>query len=68
MVKVRINNIKFGEKEIEVESGFVSEIIKKLGTNDDSVIFVDEEGKIYTSDRKVPEGMKLNMVEVFSGG
>ncbi|MBE5729582.1 hypothetical protein IHI26_00245 [Candidatus Parvarchaeota archaeon] len=68
MVKVRISNIKFGEREVEILSGKVSDIIKALGTNDDSVIFVDKEGNIYTSDKIVSDGMNLNMIEVFSGG
>ncbi len=68
MVKVRISNIKFGEREVEILSGKASDIIKALGTNDDSVIFVDKEGNIYTSDKIVSDGMNLNMIEVFSGG
>lgn len=68
MVKVRISNIKFGEREVDILSGKVSDIIKALGTNDDSVIFVDKEGNIYTSDKIVSDGMNLNMIEVFSGG
>ena len=68
MVKVRISNIKFGEREVEILSSKVSDIIKALGTNDDSVIFVDKEGNIYTSDKIVSDGMNLNMIEVFSGG
>ncbi|MCW1301558.1 MAG: hypothetical protein OH316_00250 [Candidatus Parvarchaeota archaeon] len=68
MVKVKVRNINFGEKEVDIKSGAVSEIMDALGKNDDSVIFVDEEGKIYTSDVVVEDGKALNMIEVFSGG
>jgi sulfur carrier protein ThiS len=68
MVKITVKNINFGEKEIELESSKVSELINKLGTNDDASIFVGDDGEIYTKDIKLRDGSIVNMIEVFSGG
>ncbi len=68
MIKVTVKNINFGEKQVEIKTGKVEELIKKLKTTDDAVLIVDENGDIYTKDRKLKDGSRVNMVEVFSGG
>jgi sulfur carrier protein ThiS len=68
MVKVTVRNINFGEKEIELKKGTAEELIKKLETNDDAIIIVDEDGEILTKDRTIKDGSRVNVVEVFSGG
>ena len=47
-MEIKLNNINFGEKLVEIESGSVVELLKKLSLNDDSVILVGKEGKVYT--------------------
>ena len=68
MVRVRVKNINFGEKLLELKNGTVEELINVLGSNDDSVLLVDKTGEIYTRDRKIKEGAEINIIEVFSGG
>ena len=68
MVTITVHNINLGEKRIEIKTGKVEELIKKLKTTDDAVLIVDENGDIYTKDRKLKDGSKVNMIEVFSGG
>ncbi len=68
MVSVRVKNINFGEKLLELENGTVEELINVLGSNDDSILLVDKTGEIYTRDRKIKEGAEINVIEVFSGG
>ncbi|MCL4399453.1 hypothetical protein M1293_03045 [Candidatus Parvarchaeota archaeon] len=67
-MEIKIKNINFGEKTIKIKSGTVKDLIKALGTNDDSVIFVDQSGKICTIDENLEGHDCLTMVEVFSGG
>ncbi len=68
MVKVLVKNINFGEKSVSLDRGNVEELIRKLNTNDDSVILINKKGEIYTKDKKLSEGEELSLVEVFSGG
>ena len=68
MVIVRVKNINFGEKRLELKNGTVEELINTLGSNDDSLLLVDKTGEIYTKDKKIKEGAEINVVEVFSGG
>ncbi len=68
MVKIIVKNINFGEKQVEIKTGKVEELIKKLRTTDDAVLIVDENGDIYTKDKKLKDGSTINMIEVFSGG
>lgn len=68
MIKITVNNINFGEKEFTLKTGTIRELIDKLETNNDSVIFTDDSGHIYTKDRKIKDGAKINVIEVFSGG
>ena len=51
-----------------VESDSIKELLEKLALNDDSVILVGKEGKIYTRDQKIKEGDEIKVIEVFSGG
>ncbi len=67
-MEIKLNNINFGEKLVEIESGSVVELLKKLSLNDDSVILVGKEGKVYTKDQTIKEGDEITVVEVFSGG
>ncbi len=68
MVKIRVSNINFGDKEFNLKKGLVSEIFDHLKLPDDGVIVVDDSGDIYTKDRKLKDGMHVNIIEVFSGG
>lgn len=68
MVSVKVRNINFGEKSVDLKGNTVSELIQSMGTNDDAVLFVEESGKICTKDTKLKEGSTVNMIEVFSGG
>jgi sulfur carrier protein ThiS len=67
-MEIKLNNINFGEKTIRVESDSIKELLEKLALNDDSVILVGKEGKIYTRDQKIKEGDEIKVIEVFSGG
>ncbi|MEM0142702.1 MAG: MoaD/ThiS family protein [Candidatus Parvarchaeum sp.] len=67
-MEIKLNNINFGEKRIKVENGSVTELLQKLSLNDDSVILIGKDGKIYTKDQQIREGDEINVVEVFSGG
>ncbi len=68
MVSIKVKNINFGEKTVELDGGSADELIRKLATNDDSVILINDKGEIYTKDRKLEEGEELTLLEVFSGG
>ena len=68
MVKIKVSNINFGEKEFELKRGLVSEVFESLKMPDDGVIVVDDSGNIYTKDRKLKDGMRISIIEVFSGG
>ncbi|MCL4372490.1 MoaD/ThiS family protein [Candidatus Parvarchaeota archaeon] len=67
-MEIKLNNINFGEKTVKIESNSITELLEKLSLNDDSVILVGKDGKIYTKDQVVREGDEINVVEVFSGG
>jgi sulfur carrier protein ThiS len=67
-VKVKLKNINFGEKEIELDTRSVRELLNKISTNDESVILAGENGKIYTKDMEIEDGSVINVIEVFSGG
>ncbi|MCL4376546.1 MAG: MoaD/ThiS family protein [Candidatus Parvarchaeota archaeon] len=67
-MEIKLNNINFGEKTVKIESNSVTELLEKLSLNDDSVILVGKDGKIYTKDQSIREGDEINVVEVFSGG
>ena len=67
-MEIKLNNINFGEKTVKIESNSITELLEKLSLNDDSVILVGKDGKIYTKDQIVREGDEINVVEVFSGG
>lgn len=68
MMKIKVKNVNFGEKEIELKTGKAGELIEKLNTNDDAVLIVSDDGEIYTKDKKLMDGSTVNMIEVFSGG
>lgn len=68
MIKVKISNINFGERELELKHGIISEIFSELKVPDDGVIITDDNGNIYTRDRKIKNDAHLNLIEVFSGG
>ena len=68
MVTVKVSSINFGEKYLDLVNGKAKEIIDGLGLNDDAVILVDENGEIYTKDRKIKDGSHIKIIEVFSGG
>jgi sulfur carrier protein ThiS len=68
MIKVNVSRITSEDKTIELKEGTAGELIKKLDTNDDAVIVVGENGEIYTKDKKLKDGSKVNLIEVFSGG
>jgi sulfur carrier protein ThiS len=68
MVKITVNNINFGERVIEIENDTAADLIKALGANDDAVIIVGEGGEIFTADRKLKDGSRVNVIDVFSGG
>ena len=68
MIKVLVKNINFGEKTVLLEKGSINELVEKLNTNDDSVVFINKNGEIFTEDRKLRDGDEINVVEVFSGG
>lgn len=67
-MEIKLNNINFGEKLVKIDSGSVAELLKKLSLNDDSVILVGKDGKVYTKDQTIKEGDEITVVEVFSGG
>jgi sulfur carrier protein ThiS len=67
-MEIKLNNINFGEKTVKVDSNSITELLEKLSLNDDSVILVGKDGKIYTKDQKIREGDEINVIEVFSGG
>ena len=67
-MEIKLNNINFGEKTVKLDNNSIAELLEKLSLNDDSVILVGKDGKIYTKDQKVREGDEINVVEVFSGG
>ncbi len=66
-MEVKVKNINFGEKTVELQSGRAEELINKLNLNDDSVIIIGSDGKIYTKDEILNDN-KITIVEVFSGG
>lgn len=68
MVKIKVKNVNFGERTIDVRNGSVKELIKKLDMDDDAVILVGEDGKIYTEDGRIRKNAEINVIEVFSGG
>ncbi|MCL4396929.1 MoaD/ThiS family protein [Candidatus Parvarchaeota archaeon] len=67
-MEIKLNNINFGEKIVKIDNGSVTELLEKISLNDDSVILVGKDGKIYTKDQRIREGDEINVVEVFSGG
>jgi sulfur carrier protein ThiS len=67
-VEIKLNNINFGEKTVKIKNGSVKELLKKISLNDDSVILVGKQGKIYTKDEKIKNGEEIKVIEVFSGG
>lgn len=67
-MEIKLNNINFGEKTVKVDSNSITELLEKLSLNDDSVILVGKDGKIYTKDQKIRKGDEINVIEVFSGG
>ncbi|MCL4391397.1 MAG: MoaD/ThiS family protein [Candidatus Parvarchaeota archaeon] len=67
-MEVKLKNVNFGEKAVSLSSGSVKELIEKLDLNDDSVILIGKNGRIYTKDEKVDEKDEINVIEVFSGG
>ncbi|MGC8533475.1 MAG: MoaD/ThiS family protein [Candidatus Parvarchaeum sp.] len=67
-MEIKLNNINFGEKLVEIDNGSVVELLKKLSLNDDSVILVGKGGRVYTKDQTIKEGDEITVVEVFSGG
>jgi sulfur carrier protein ThiS len=67
-MEIKLNNINFGEKTINIENGSIKELLDKLSFNDDSVILIGKDGKIYTKDQSIRKGDEINVVEVFSGG
>ncbi len=68
MISIKLRNINFGEKTIQLEKGYADELIKKLELNDDSVILIGKDGKIFTKDEKINDNEEINVIEVFSGG
>ncbi|EEZ93269.1 MAG: hypothetical protein BJBARM4_0204 [Candidatus Parvarchaeum acidiphilum ARMAN-4] len=67
-MEIKLNNINFGEKTVKIKNGSVKELLKKISLNDDSVILVGKQGKIYTKDEKIKNGEEIKVIEVFSGG
>ncbi|MCL4362297.1 MAG: MoaD/ThiS family protein [Candidatus Parvarchaeota archaeon] len=67
-MEIKLNNINFGEKLVKIDNDSVTELLEKLSLNDDSVILIGKDGKIYTKDQRIKEGDEINVVEVFSGG
>jgi sulfur carrier protein ThiS len=66
-MKVKIRDIQFGEKEIELERGDVRELVSKLKLSDNGVIVV-RGSDILTADDKLNDGDILDVIEVYSGG
>ena len=68
MIKVFVERDGSETKEISLQTGTTSELISKLGTNDDSVLLIDRGGTIYTKDSKIGDKANIKVIEVFSGG
>jgi sulfur carrier protein ThiS len=67
-MEIKVKNVNFGDKTVDLNSGKVEELIEKLELNDDSVILIGKDGKIYTKDETLDKNEEISVVEVFSGG
>ncbi len=67
-MEIKVNNINFGEKTVKIKGNSVKELLEKISLNDDSVILVGKDGKIYTKDQSIRDGDEIKVIEVFSGG
>ena len=56
------------KKTVKIKGNSVKELLEKISLNDDSVILVGKDGKIYTKDQSIRDGDEIKVIEVFSGG
>ncbi|MCL4400700.1 MAG: hypothetical protein M1348_02320 [Candidatus Parvarchaeota archaeon] len=68
MISVKVNGLNQKTRKVSLKTGSVNELIGKLNANDDSILIVGEDGKIFTKDRKLRDGSSVSIIEVFSGG
>ena len=67
-MEIKVKNVNFGDKMVHLNLGKAEELIEKLELNDDSVILIGKDGKIYTKDETLDKNEEISVVEVFSGG
>ena len=68
MISVKVNGLNQKTRKVSLKTGSVNELIGKPNANDDSILIVGEDGKIFTKDRKLRDGSSVSIIEVFSGG
>jgi sulfur carrier protein ThiS len=67
-MEIKVKNVNFGDKMVHLNLGKAEELIEKLELNDDSVILIGKDGKIYTKDEILDKNEEISVIEVFSGG